>query len=452
MGKDAQKEKTKQMLKAWGKRPFNKICADCSIKQPGWASTNIGVIVCIHCSGIHRNLGVHISFVKSLTLDDWQPKLAKSFIAQGGNQKINSLYEANLPKGIKPTDPTDMRKLQVFIRNKYEHKKWFSAKKKKKKRRQVSDSESEDEDSSDSDESSEPKPKKKVDNRDRTRKSKRKKRRPRPAPAKAAKPVKKETISKPVKVVAPAEDVPDLLDFGAMKLQITEPAKNDEFNLFSDFSPKSQTSPPSFIPGMSDQPAQTQPQAAAIDPFQPNPVQQVNPVANPRSATDKVMSLFNSPPQQQQNHQANIFTQMNGPSPGFGGGFQQQPGFQQRQMQGFPQQKQQRPQMGGFGGPQMGFQQQRGAQAGGFGRGSFQQQQGFQKQQVGGFGARPNQMGFQQQQGFQQNQMNFGGFNQQQQPKSGFGAPQTQQQQQKAFSGFGNFQQSQNNSGGFGFM
>jgi len=453
MGKDAQKEKTKQMLKEWGKRSFNKTCADCSIKQPGWASTNIGVIVCIHCSGIHRNLGVHISFVKSLTLDSWQPKLAKSFIAQGGNQKINALYEANLPKGIKPTDPTDMRRLEVFIRSKYQHKKWFSAKKKKKKRRQVSDSESEDEDSSDSDESSEPKPKKKVDNRDRTRKSKRKKRRPRPAPAKAAKPVKKETISKPVKVVAPAEDVPDLLDFGAMKLQTTEPAKNDEFNLFSDFSPKSQTSPPSFIPGMSDQPPQTQPQAAAIDPFQPNPVHQVNPVANPQSATDKVMSLFNSPPQQQQNHQANIFTQMNGPSPGFGGGFQQQPGFQQRQMQGFPQQQQQqRPQMGGFGGPQMDFQQQRGAQAGGFGRGGFQQPQGFQQQQMGGFGARPNQMGFQQQQGFQQNQMNFGGFNQQQQPMSGFGAPQTQQQQQNAFSGFGNFQQSQNKSGGFGFM
>ena len=60
-----------------------------------------------------------------------------------------------------------------------------------------------------------------------------------------------------------------------MKIQTTEPAKNDEFNLFSDFSPKNQTSPPSFIPGMSDQPPQTQPQAAAIDPFQPNPVQQV---------------------------------------------------------------------------------------------------------------------------------------------------------------------------------
>lgn len=451
MGKDAQKEKTKNMLKAWGKQPFNKTCADCSIKQPGWASTNIGVIVCIHCSGIHRKLGVHISFVKSLTLDSWQPKLAKKFIAQGGNRKINDIYEANLPKGVKPTDPTDMRRLEVFIRNKYEHKKWFSAKgkKKKKKSRQVSDSESEDEDSSDSDESSEPKSKKKVDNRDRTRKSKRKKRRPRPAPAKAAKPVKKETISKPVKVVAPADNVPDLLDFGSMKIQTTEPAKNDEFNLFSDFSPKNQTSPPSFIPGMSDQPPQTQPQAAAIDPFQPNPVQQVNPVANPQSATDKVMSLFSSPQQPQQNNQANIFTQMNGPNPGFGGGFQQQPGFQQRQMQGFPQQ-QQRPQMGGFGGPQMGFQQQRGAQMG-FGRGGFQQQ-GFQQQQMGGFGARPNQMGFQQQQGFQQNQMNFGGFNQQQQPMSGFGAPQQQQQQQNAFSGFGNFQQSQNNSGGFGFM
>merc|ERR1711879_584268 len=122
-GRDSEKEKTKQMLREWGRRPENKLCADCSLKQPGWASTNIGVIVCIHCSGIHRKLGVHISFVKSLTLDTWQPKLARSFIAQGGNKKINSMYEKKMPKSVKPTDPTNMRILEKFIRNKYEHKK-----------------------------------------------------------------------------------------------------------------------------------------------------------------------------------------------------------------------------------------------------------------------------------------------------------------------------------------
>ena len=39
---------------------------------PDWASTNIGVVFCIECSGVHRSLGVHISKVKSLTLDRWE--------------------------------------------------------------------------------------------------------------------------------------------------------------------------------------------------------------------------------------------------------------------------------------------------------------------------------------------------------------------------------------------
>ena len=44
---------------------------------PDWASTNIGVIFCIECSGIHRGLGVHVSKVKSLTLDRWHEDAVK---------------------------------------------------------------------------------------------------------------------------------------------------------------------------------------------------------------------------------------------------------------------------------------------------------------------------------------------------------------------------------------
>jgi len=440
MGKssDAEAEKCKKMLKEWGRRPENRLCADCSLKQPGWASTNIGVIVCIHCSGIHRKLGVHISFVKSLTLDRWNMKLAKSFMSHGGNVQINKLYEANMPRGVKPTDPTNMRALETFIRNKYQHKKYFSAKgkrkKKKKRGKEESDSESED-DSSESESSVEAKPVKKVDKGDRLRKSQRKKRRPRPAPAKKAKPTKKEAVNLPVKVSTPAEDVPDLLDFGNMKLQTTEPVKDDGFGLFSDFSPKAATSPPSFIPGMGDQPA-APPQNNAVDPF-------AAPVQQPQSATDKVMDLFKQTQHPQQNHNANIFTQMR-PNPGFGGssfppqrqGFNQQQqmqGFQQKPMQGFPQQQQ----MGFNARPnQMGFPQQ---QQMGFGRPN--PQMGFQQNQMG-FGARPNQMGFQQQQqqqGFQQqNQMGFRSPNFNQQPMSGFAQP------QNAFSSFGNVNQQNN--------
>jgi hypothetical protein len=56
------------------KLELNNVCADCGMKSPRWASINIGVIICIQCSGIHRSLGVHISHVKSLTLDSWTPE------------------------------------------------------------------------------------------------------------------------------------------------------------------------------------------------------------------------------------------------------------------------------------------------------------------------------------------------------------------------------------------
>ncbi|XP_059557230.1 stromal membrane-associated protein 1 isoform X6 [Myotis daubentonii] len=52
----------------------NKYCADCEAKGPRWASWNIGVFICIRCAGIHRNLGVHISRVKSVNLDQWTPE------------------------------------------------------------------------------------------------------------------------------------------------------------------------------------------------------------------------------------------------------------------------------------------------------------------------------------------------------------------------------------------
>ena len=58
-------------------RPGNKFCADCDMRGPTWASVNIGVLVCLNCSGIHRALGTHISFVQSTTLDDKGWKTAK---------------------------------------------------------------------------------------------------------------------------------------------------------------------------------------------------------------------------------------------------------------------------------------------------------------------------------------------------------------------------------------
>ncbi|KAK4486039.1 hypothetical protein RD792_008702 [Penstemon davidsonii] len=72
----------------------NDKCADCGAPEPDWASLNLGVLVCIECSGVHRNLGVHISKVRSLTLDVkvWEPSVINLFQSLG-NTFANSVWE-----------------------------------------------------------------------------------------------------------------------------------------------------------------------------------------------------------------------------------------------------------------------------------------------------------------------------------------------------------------------
>uniref|UniRef100_A0AAY4B6J9 Arf-GAP with GTPase, ANK repeat and PH domain-containing protein 3 n=1 Tax=Denticeps clupeoides TaxID=299321 RepID=A0AAY4B6J9_9TELE len=99
----------------------NSFCVDCDTPNPDWASLNLGALICIECSGIHRNLGTHLSRVRSLDLDDWPLELSMVMTAIG-NAMANSVWEGAVEGYAKPgTDSTRSEK-ERWIRAKYEQK------------------------------------------------------------------------------------------------------------------------------------------------------------------------------------------------------------------------------------------------------------------------------------------------------------------------------------------
>ncbi|XP_076239144.1 stromal membrane-associated protein 1 [Calliopsis andreniformis] len=116
-------EKCQNLLTQMLRDEDNKYCVDCDAKGPRWASWNLGIFLCIRCAGIHRNLGVHISKVKSVNLDTWTPEQVVS-LQQMGNSRARAVYEANLPDSFRR--PQTDCSLESFIRAKYEHKKYIA--------------------------------------------------------------------------------------------------------------------------------------------------------------------------------------------------------------------------------------------------------------------------------------------------------------------------------------
>uniref|UniRef100_A0A8C4EYX3 Arf-GAP with coiled-coil, ANK repeat and PH domain-containing protein n=1 Tax=Dicentrarchus labrax TaxID=13489 RepID=A0A8C4EYX3_DICLA len=98
----------------------NTCCCDCGQPDPRWASINLGITLCIQCSGIHRSLGVHFSKVRSLTLDTWEPELLK-LMCELGNGAINQIYEARREElGARKPQPGDPRhEVEAYIKAKY---------------------------------------------------------------------------------------------------------------------------------------------------------------------------------------------------------------------------------------------------------------------------------------------------------------------------------------------
>ncbi|XP_048366567.1 LOW QUALITY PROTEIN: arf-GAP with GTPase, ANK repeat and PH domain-containing protein 3-like [Sphaerodactylus townsendi] len=103
----------------------NSFCVDCDAPNPDWASLNLGALVCIECSGIHRNLGTHLSRVRSLHLDDWPLELVAVMTAIG-NTLANSIWESATESYPKPGSESSREEKERWIRAKYEQKRFLA--------------------------------------------------------------------------------------------------------------------------------------------------------------------------------------------------------------------------------------------------------------------------------------------------------------------------------------
>lgn len=102
--------------------PGNDRCADCAAKNPGWASWNLGIFLCVRCASLHRKLGTHVSKVKSLTMDSWTGEQVEN-MKKTGNLASNRKFNPSNVKADIPIDADEVEAaMERYIRQKYEQR------------------------------------------------------------------------------------------------------------------------------------------------------------------------------------------------------------------------------------------------------------------------------------------------------------------------------------------
>jgi hypothetical protein len=109
------------------RQPCNQMCADCQQNAPTWASVNHGTFICTPCSGVHRSLGVHISFVLSAILDDWTTEQVNGMVSGNEAANLTLEYDVDPDQFQKPAAKCPRDVLEAYTKAKYTDKLFLQA-------------------------------------------------------------------------------------------------------------------------------------------------------------------------------------------------------------------------------------------------------------------------------------------------------------------------------------
>lgn len=114
-------EKYRRILLELLKLPENKRCAECDDSYPTWGSATLGIFLCMSCASLHRGLGTHISFVRSVNLDQWKDEHVKTML-RWGNKRARDYWEARCKASERPATLNT-----AFLMEKYDKKCYCAA-------------------------------------------------------------------------------------------------------------------------------------------------------------------------------------------------------------------------------------------------------------------------------------------------------------------------------------